>query len=93
MSLRDPAIRRRAPKRLIVHVSNSDIGGAEASLISEIAAEAAGAEAMAAIPARVELRGYPPTFLIAAEGPLSRAISDARMGDGLAALAQGILRI
>lgn len=67
MNHRDPAAGRRAPKRLIVHVSNSDIGGAEASLLSEIAAMTAGAEAGEA-PA--------PLFLIDAAGPLSRAVSE-----------------
>lgn len=54
--------------RLVVHVSNPDIGGAEASLLAEIAAAtAAPATSVTEPPAA-------PLFLVPAEGPLARAV-------------------
>jgi glycosyltransferase involved in cell wall biosynthesis len=64
---------RRAGLPLVVHVSTADIGGAESSLLAEVA-EVAGTAALAgagdgAPPPRL------PVFLVPAEGPLARAVA------------------
>lgn len=50
----------KAWKRLVVHVSNPDIGGAEASLQAEVALSTA--------------QGLQPLFIVPAEGPLAKSV-------------------
>jgi glycosyltransferase involved in cell wall biosynthesis len=75
---------RTSPPSLIVHNSNSEIGGAEASLLAAVAAMAGSG-----------LNGHRPLFLVPAEGGLSRAVEMrgwewrvAAWPKGLAALTQ-----
>ena len=51
--------------RTVVHLSNSEMGGAERSLLAALAAEAAGSETPA----------IPPLFLVPREGPMSAEIA------------------